>query len=310
MGALLRGIGNPSSEPQQPPLPIPDGAQFRSVIHTCAAGRRHYRTYVPASAAGGIAGVVVMLHGCTQTAEDFAAGTGMNELAELHRLVMIYPQQSRGDNAQSCWCWFNPEDQQRGRGEPEIIAGIARQVCTEFTVTGENCFVAGLSAGGAMAAILGRTYPDVFAAVGVHSGLPHGAARDVGSAFAAMAGRGETLPPAVSHCPAHARHQRWILFHGTQDATVHPSNADALERQALDGVSQTIESDGRGVAGGRSYRLHIATSTNGERVLESWRIEGLAHAWSGGRPNGSYTDPQGPDASAEMLRFFLGEGEV
>ncbi len=280
----------------------PQGATFERAQFSCAAGRRAYLTYVPASAAQGVAGIVVLLHGCTQTPEDFATGTGMNALAEQHRLVVIYPQQSRGDNAQSCWNWFSRGDQKRDRGEPAILAGITRQAMAEFGVSSDRTFVAGLSAGAAMAVILGETYQDIFAAVGAHSGLPFGAAHDVPSAFTAMAGR--AAEPAYTS--ANAGGSRTIVFHGSADATVAPVNGARIARQTLDrGPHQTICADEDGQASGRRYSRHSVTALDGTIVLEHWVIDGLGHAWAGGQPQGSYTDAKGPDASAEMLRFFL-----
>lgn len=304
MHALMARLRDPSAGTAS--VPVPDGAQFKSGSFTCASGTRAYRTYVPAAAAQGVDGVIMMLHGCTQTADDFAIGTGMNALAEMHRLVVVYPQQSRGDNAQSCWNWFSPGDQRKGRGEPAILAGIQRQVMAEFAIPRDRSFAAGLSAGGAMAMILGRTYGDVISAVGVHSGLPHGAARDVPSAYSAMAGNAAT----VADVPADGPSVRCIVFHGTADATVHPSNADAVARQVLQDAPRTIETETGGRAGGRSYRRRIATTPEGVTLLESWSIDGMAHAWSGGQPGGTCTDARGPDASAEMLRFFLNAEDI
>ncbi len=286
-----------------PDVPIPAGAEFRQGQHACTAGSRSFRTYVPASAAEGIEGAVMMLHGCTQTAEDFAIGTGMNALAEAHRLIVVYPQQSRGDNAQSCWNWFSPGDQRHGRGEPAILAGIAQGVMDEFGVPRARSFVAGLSAGAAMAVILGATYGKTFAAVGAHSGLPLGAAKDVPSAFAAMAGNGAEPPAAATGA-------RTIVFHGAADSTVHPVNGTRIVRQALDGgARQTIEHETRGTKSGRAFSRRIVMAGDVPE-LEHWTIERLGHAWSGGQPGGSYADPKGPDASAEMIRFFLNQKDL
>lgn len=298
MQALLAKLGTPGG---MPTVTVPDGAAFRSESFSCAAGTRSFRTYVPVSAGEGIQGLVMMLHGCTQTAEDFAIGTGMNALAEKHRLIVVYPQQSRGDNAQSCWNWFNPGDQRKGRGEPSILASIAQQVTAEFAIPPARCFVAGLSAGGAMAMILARSYPDVFAAVGVHSGLPHGAAQDVPSAFAAMGGN----IASNQELAGVGRPVRCIVFHGTADATVHPSNADAVARQALEGIPRTIETEASGMAGDRAYTRRLVTTPEGEVLLEHWSVAGGGHSWFGGQACGSHTDTQGPDASAEMVRFLL-----
>jgi poly(hydroxyalkanoate) depolymerase family esterase len=300
--SLIAQFKGPQISPKTAPEPIPAGAQFSEDAFTCKAGSRTYRTYIPASAAQGVTGVIMMLHGCTQTPEDFAAGTGMNALAEIHRLVVIYPKQARGNNAQSCWNWFSPGDQRRDRGEPAILAGIATSVCETHGIGRDRTFVAGLSAGAAMAVILGGTYADVFAAVGAHSGLPAGAAQDVPQAFAAMAG----------NAPVHARQprtnstMRTIAFHGTADATVHPSNGDAIARHAVDaGAPQSIETHSTAKASGRNFTRTVSSDLEGKPIVEHWAIDGQGHAWSGGQPGGSYTDPKGPDASAEMIRFFF-----
>lgn len=285
---------------------LPEGATFASDTFTCDAGTcdagsRAYRTYIPAPRTGGVTGVVVMLHGCTQNPEDFAAGTGMNQLSDRHGFVVVYPAQSRGDNAQSCWNWFRRGDQKRGRGEPAILAGLTREICAKHGVSREATFVAGLSAGAAMAAILGEAYPDVFAAIGAHSGLPVGAAKDVPSAFAAMNGT------AVASGPAHSGNAvRTIVFHGTADATVHPSNGDAIVQRVVSGtVGQVVEETRNGQINGRSFSCMTATGPDGRELVAHWRIAGLGHAWSGGQAGGTYTDPTGPDASAEMIRFFF-----
>lgn len=302
---MLARFNAPRISPGIPEILVPEGAEFRQESFTCAAGTRSFRTYVPASAANGTAGVVVMLHGCTQTPEDFAAGTGMNALAEQHRLVIVYPAQSRGDNAQSCWNWFSRGDQRRGRGEPAILAGMTSRVCVEHGVGRQHTFVAGLSAGAAMAVILGETYDDVFAAVGAHSGLPMGAAKDVPSAFAAMAGNAldAQSPPNTGGTV------RTIVFHGSADNVVHPSNGEGIARRALAGASQSIETTEKGKAAVRGFTRTVSSDLQGTALVEHWMIDGQGHAWSGGKPAGSYTDPHGPDASAEMIRFFFDTSE-
>lgn len=284
--------------------PVPSGASFQADRFACAAGGREYLTYVPASVRDGVQGMVVMLHGCTQTHADFARGTGMNALAEKHRLIVVYPQQARGDNAQSCWNWFSIGDQRRGRGEPEIIAQMALAVAGRHAVPQDRIFVAGLSAGAAMAVILGQTHPDVFAAVGAHSGLPFGIARDVPSAFAAMNGTGAADGPRRPD----AKPTPTIVFHGSTDTTVHPRNGDRIAADILAaGPDQTVIDRRTGKTGTRPYRCDTAAMPDGRILSEHWLIEGLGHAWSGGQPGGSYADPAGPDASAEMLRFFLSQ---
>ncbi|UWQ49094.1 PHB depolymerase family esterase [Leisingera caerulea] len=306
MGGLMGHLPQTGTRTAPIPPAHPEGAVFDQDTYTCAAGTRRYRTYVPASAQAGVTGIVLMLHGCTQSPEDFASGTGMNALAEKHRFVVVYPAQSRGDNAQSCWNWFSKGDQRRGCGEPAILAGLISQVCAEHGVDRDRTFVAGLSAGAAMAAILGETYPDVFAAVGAHSGLPAGAARDVPSAFAAMRGSILDAPVRSEHGPR----VRTIIFHGTADATVNPDNGDAIRRRALAaGPEQSIETSEHGQANGRRYTRLISSDPAGTPQVELWRIEGQGHAWSGGSATGTYADPKGPDASAEMVRFFFNNSD-
>jgi poly(hydroxyalkanoate) depolymerase family esterase len=291
----------PANVTSRAPTNVTKGASFTEDRFACAAGTRRFLTYVPATEVAGLQGLIVMLHGCTQTPEDFAAGTRMNELAEKHRLVIVYPHQSRGENAQTCWNWFRRADQRRGRGEPAILSGLAENVAARHGIRSGNVFVAGLSAGGAMAAILGETYPDVFAAIGVHSGLPVGAAKDVPSAFAAMSGNPMMRTDTHQSAPT-----RTIVLHGTADSTVHPANGQEIVRQLLDvGPLQTLQTEDCGRAVGRGYRRNVTTDESGVALVEHWEIDGLGHAWSGGSPGGSYTDAEGPDASAEIVRFFL-----
>lgn len=290
--AQMQGFGTPTG---------PVDHQMQAGQFTCDAGSRNYLTHVPTNAADGASGIVVMLHGCTQNPADFAAGTAMNTLADHHGFVVVYPQQARGDNAQSCWNWFSRNDQRRDRGEPAILSGLTRKIAADHGVGADKTFVAGLSAGAAMAVILGETHPDVFAAVGAHSGIPFGVAKDVTTAFAAMAGNAAE-PPATGS----ASGVRTIVFHGTSDTTVHPSNGDLIARHALSrGGAQTIETEDSGTASGRGFTRRASATTAGVPLLEHWVIDGLAHAWSGGKAAGSYTDTKGPDASAEMVRFFF-----
>jgi len=288
-------------------IPVPEGAAFRDLHYSCAAGARRYRLYVPASGADGLQGLVVMLHGCTQSPEDFAAGTGMNALAEENRLLVIYPAQTSQDNAMACWNWFRPGDQMRDAGEPAIIAGLTESVRAEFEIPGDRIFVAGLSAGGAMAAIMGETYPKLYAAIGVHSGLAYGSAHDVVSAFGAMKGEGH-VGDQITRCgTADENAPRVIVFHGSADRTVHPENARRIiARQGAD-PSRIRRTDHAPADGRHRYSRLVLPGADGTPLLECWMIEGADHAWSGGHPNGSYTDPRGPSASAEMVRFFLAE---
>jgi poly(hydroxyalkanoate) depolymerase family esterase len=299
----LPGLGQPTRVPE---LPLPDGAQFLERRHSCPAGARRYRLYVPSTAGEGLQGLIVMLHGCTQNPEDFAAGTGMNAMAEAQRVLIVYPGQTGGDNAMSCWNWFRPEHQMRGAGEPAIIAGLTTSVRDEYAISRDRVFVAGLSAGGAMAAIMGETYPELYGAIGIHSGLAYGSANDVISAFAAMRGPGEVQPARARRDGAGSQARpRMIVFHGSADATVHPSNAGRIVARHEESQGKIIRSEHRPSGDARAYTRLIAERSDGTHGIECWMIEGAQHAWSGGHPSGSYTDPCGPDASAEMVRFFL-----
>jgi poly(hydroxyalkanoate) depolymerase family esterase len=267
---------------------------------TGAAGVLDYRLYLPREHRAGMP-VVVMLHGCTQSAEDFARGTRMDTLADELGFVVFYPRQTQAANMQKCWNWFKPGDQERDRGEPALIAGATRQVLAEHGGDGARVYVAGLSAGGAAAAIMAARYPDLFAAVGVHSGLACGSARDLPSALSAMRsggraanGRGERFVPVIT-------------FHGDQDHTVNEANSREIVAAASGAAEATLTArveSGR-APGGRAYRREVSQDAQGRVLIEQWTVHGSGHAWSGGDAAGSYTDPQGPDASREMLRFFL-----
>ena len=283
------------------PAPVaPARGSFTELRFAGAAGHRSYKLYVPACAEVGVAlPLVVMLHGCTQSPDDFAAGTRMNDWAERDGFLVCYPAQTSSANGQRCWNWFKGVDQERGSGEPALTAGSTRDGMARRPVDPARVYVAGLSAGGALAATMGRRYPDLYAAVGVHSGLACGAAHDVNSAFAAMrAGAGPPLAEAgTGPVPA-------IVFHGDRDSTVNPVNADEVAAQAVHAAKVEMTSEDGTVPGGRSYRRTRHVDAAGRALVEQWTVHGAGHAWSGGSTAGSYTDPQGPDASGEMLRFF------
>jgi poly(hydroxyalkanoate) depolymerase family esterase len=287
----------PSSAPA-PSAAAPGRFETRSFAG--AGGSREYKLYIPATLPPGPRPLVVMLHGCTQSPDDFAAGTRMNELAEKEGVLVAYPAQSRAANAQKCWNWFNVADQQRETGEPALIAGIAQAIIAEGAVDPARVYVAGLSAGGAAAAIMASTHPDLFAAVGVHSGLACGAARDMPSAFAAMKKGGRGAAPARGR-----RVVPTIVFHGDSDATVHPVNGEHVIAQSAPGGTTAQRETHARSPGGMDYTCTVHNDPHGRPVLEHWQVQGLAHAWSGGSADGSYTEPNGPDASREMLRFFL-----
>jgi len=293
---------------------VPEGGQFLERSYSNHAGGRPYKLYVPRGYRGQAVPLIVMLHGCTQSPDDFAAGTRMNEMAEKHTFLVVYPAQVASANASKCWNWFNRNDQQRGYGEPALIAGITREVMAEYRIDQKRVYVAGLSAGGAAAAIMGATYPDLYAAIGVHSGLACGCANDLPSAFAAMRSGGVSPVSQASwlskkgheQIGANQRALPTIVFHGDQDKMVHPSNGDEILTQfgsATAELQTTVES-GR-VPSGYSYSRTRRCDASGQAVFEKWVIHGAGHAWSGGSPAGSYTDPLGPDATREMFRFFL-----
>ncbi|MBA3425602.1 MAG: PHB depolymerase family esterase [Rubrobacter sp.] len=292
--------------------------RFISGSYTNESGTRSYRLYVPSGAAGRSGQslpLVVMLHGCTQNPDDFAAGTSMNALAESGKFFVVYPEQSGSANMQRCWNWFQAGDQQRDRGEPSIIAGITREILITHPVDPQRVYVAGMSAGGAMAAIMAATYPDLYAAVGVHSGLAYGAAHDMPSAFRAMKQGAPDAAPGTLHGPGSARTNDLtravptIVFHGDRDNTVHRRNGEQVLRQwsgagAASAAGRATVRQGQ-ATGGRAYTHSVYLDADGNPVAERWIVHGAGHAWSGGDLRGSYTDPQGPDASAEMVRFFL-----
>lgn len=298
LAGLKTMFGNAGPGNQAPSAPV--GSSFVEHSYTQGGKTLHYRLYRPASARQDMP-LVVMLHGCTQSAEDFARGTQMNKLAEEQGFLVAYPSQTHAANAQKCWNWFNPADQQRDRGEPALIAGLTRQIIAEQGCDASRIYVAGLSAGGAAAAVMASAYPDLYAAVGIHSGLPCGAARDISSALMAMkqgnrAGAQTTMQAFV---PV-------ITFHGDRDDTVAQVNSQNIIAAAASSAGAlSIQIENGEAAGGRSYTREVSLNGAGEPVIEQWTIHGGGHAWTGGSSAGTYTDSLGPDASAEMMRFFL-----
>lgn len=297
-------IDEETFEPKSEPAKTLAGT-FTDGRFTNPAGSRDYKLYIPSGYTGQALPLVVMLHGCTQTPDDFAAGTKMNLLAEEALCGVLYPAQSMTANSSKCWNWFKAEDQQREGGEPAMIAGMVRQIIDTHGLDASRVYVAGLSAGAAMATTLAMTYPDLFAAVGVHSGLPHGVAQTLPDALGAMQGGTGPLGGGKAKGTHWASGVPAIIFHGDRDTTVHPSNADRVAAQysKLHQAGATVE-QGK-AANGHGYTRTTHHDAAGKPHLEQWRIHGAGHAWSGGSIQGSYTDPQGPDASREMLRFFL-----
>ena len=294
-------------KPPHKPDDVPED-RFVERSFSNSAGARDYKLFIPSRQAGRRP-LVIMLHGCTQSPDDFALGTGMNALAEVEGIYVAYPRQSQAANGQKCWNWFQTGDQGRERGEAGIIAGITRAIMAEHLIDPARVYIAGLSAGGAAAANIARAYPDLYAAVGVHSGLAAGCAQDLMSALMAMktGAPGGELPGASSgfgsRAMSAATRVPTIVFHGDSDATVNPKNGEAVLAQA--GIANlTLTRETGTEPGGHGFvRTRYADAT-GRTQVESWVVKGSGHAWSGGSTAGSYTDPRGPDASRAMLDFF------
>jgi poly(hydroxyalkanoate) depolymerase family esterase len=305
-GLGLEGLKQPT--PASIPDIVPKGGKFIAASYRNPAGSRAYKLYIPSRYQGQPLPLVVLLHGCNQSSDDFAAGTRMNVIAEEETCLVVYPEQPSDANPAKCWNWFRPNDQRRDQGEPSLIAGITRQVMRDYSVDPQRVYIGGLSAGAAAAAVMGAAYPDLYAAIGVHSGLACGAANDLSSAFVAMqqgtlaasSGSGDVLAGGDEEPVLPT-----IVFHGDRDTTVHPRNGDHVIAQSM-GTTASQRQVHRGrVSGGHAYTRTVHTDASGQATLEQWEIHGGGHAWSGGSTAGSYTDPRGPDATKEMLRFFL-----
>lgn len=299
-----RSPDSPVHAPEVVPIVTESPAgRFIAGAYEDRAGARSYKLYIPATYTGQALPLVVMLHGCTQSADDFATGTGMNALAEEGGCFVLYPEQAPSANHSRCWNWFRRDDQARDNGEPAVLAGMTRAVVGRYGIDRRKVNVAGLSAGGAMAAIMASAYPELYAAVGIHSGLACGSAHDVGSALAAMRGRPVSMSRATS---PDAPTTPTIIFHGARDKTVHPRNADHLVAQSTErlGASTDASTEQGQVRDGHAYTRTVYRDEAGHTVLEHWLVHEGGHAWFGGSARGSYTDPKGPDATREMLRFF------
>jgi poly(hydroxyalkanoate) depolymerase family esterase len=286
-------------------------SRFTYGFHEDEEGALHYRLFIPRAGREQPVSLVVMLHACGQDATDFAAGTGMNALAEEHGYLVLYPEQPCSAHWNRCWNWYDRAHHRRGAGEPALLAGLTRRIMAEHAVDPARVAVAGLSAGGAMAVILGRTYPELFSAVGCHSGLAHGSASSRISAMLAM--RNGPDPSAPAPPSPHAT-VPVIVFHGDADATVHRTHSCDVIRQSLDShalhrraadaeIAMVAET---GCAGGRQFTRHVHRDAAGGVLAEQWTVHGAGHAWSGGDLRGSHADILGPNASEEMLRFFFG----
>jgi poly(hydroxyalkanoate) depolymerase family esterase len=302
---LMRAFGtNPWSTPAEPAAPSArqEGhGRFEARTFANAAGSRSYKLYIPPGYTGAPLPLVVMLHGCNQSPDDFAAGTRMNVLADELNFLVAYPAQSQSANSQRCWNWFNPSDQLRGGGEPSIVAGITCEIVQTMNADPRRIYIAGLSAGGAAASTMASAYPDLYAAVCVHSGLACGAARDLASAFGAMQNGGAPGRRGDANLAAVPT----IVFHGDRDTTVHSVNGDHVMTQAKgagDWQTQVVRGE---TSPGHRYTRTVQSGPDGVPVHEQWVLHGGGHAWSGGSAAGSFTDPHGADASRDMLRFFF-----
>jgi poly(hydroxyalkanoate) depolymerase family esterase len=292
--ALLFGFQAPSSVTRP-------GGTFSPGSFDVGGRTLRYRLYVPSRHAGQPMPLVVMLHACGQDAGDFALGTGMNALAEEHGVLVLYPEQAAGAHWNRCWNWYDRTHHRRGKGEPAMIAALTRRIAADHGADGRRISVAGLSSGAAMAVILGRTYPDLFNAVGCHSGLAHGSATDGIGAMLAMR---DGAAPSILAGAAPSSGAPVIVFHGDADATVHRHNSAGVVQQSVDSRAVRVVEE-KGESGGRAYTRHLHTASDGAVLAEQWIVHGAGHAWSGGGTRGSYSDRHGPDASREMLRFFL-----
>jgi len=278
----------------------PRGALFKTDIYACEHGKRTYKVYIPATAktANTPLPLMIMLHGCNQTPDDFARGTGMNILAEEFGFLVVYPKQERKSQTNRCWNWYKPSDQARGAGEPALTASLTRHIISEYNVDPAKVYIAGLSAGASTALITATAYPDVFAAVGAHSGLPVGAAYDAASAMLAMRygmpGRSHSVPLPT------------IIFHGDADKVVNVRNCRYIATRATEPYPHLRRTQRNGyTASGKKYVRTSHRLGKGRSFIEQWVVEDAGHAWSGGSELGTYTNPNGPDASREMVRFLM-----
>jgi poly(hydroxyalkanoate) depolymerase family esterase len=323
LGGLGAGSAQPAAdaEPETAGVPPPAGS-FVSGVYSNGAGSRRYKVYVPsAHVAGRAMPLLVMLHGCTQDPDDFARGTQMNRLAEEQGFLVVYPAQEASANSSRCWNWFKSIDQTRDQGEPSLIAGITHQVIEQYGAHRDEVYVAGLSAGGAMAVIMGTSYPDLYRAVGVHSGLPYAAASDLPSALSAMKGGARRPASGAGKAGAALAAIPVIVFHGDRDATVSPANGERVLNDFMAGYQSGAQQGNSGAPGAISTIMDEGSVEGGHRfsrtslhtegrpvLAEHWLIHGAGHAWAGGSAQGTYTDAKGPDASREMLRFFKTQG--
>lgn len=293
------------------------GPAGEETVHEASTGElsREYRLYAPAGA-GPDAPLVVMLHGCGQDAEAFRDATGISELADEHGFLVAYPEQDAEANPSRCWNWFEPTHHTRGQGEAAVLAQVVHDVDAAHGIDGDRVYAAGLSAGAAMSAVLGATYPDVFDAVSVHAGLPYKAAEDGASAALAMAlAHGpdpSTLGEGAFEAGPHEDPTRVMVVHGDADTVVHPDNAARVVGQwartnTLAGAPMDAEPERsftRTPVGELASTVDCYEDADGSLLVEQWTVHGMHHAWSGGSAERAHTQPLGPDASAGVWSFF------
>ncbi|MEO8192759.1 MAG: PHB depolymerase family esterase [Gemmatimonadales bacterium] len=289
---------------------VPKGEFLMREVET-PEGPRRYKLYVPARYnKSRPAPLLVVLHGCTQDPDDIARGTRFNSLADESTFLVAYPEQPQKANGLKCWNWFDVAHQRRGKGEPALVAAIAQRVMNDYSVDARRVFIAGVSAGGAMALTTAYAYPEVFAAAGIHSGIAYGAVTSIADALTAMhsgAPNPAALSEAVIKGMGSRRHFPAIVFQGGADKSVNVVNASQVVAQLAESygprpLMKLSETSGEGAYG---YHFTRKVYGNGRPLVEQWIVTELGHAWSGGSKDGTYTDPGGPDASREMLRFFL-----
>jgi poly(hydroxyalkanoate) depolymerase family esterase len=306
----------------------PGAGTWEHLVDQRLSGRRSYAVYTPRGLRSGSAvPLVVVLHGCRQSAEDAALGTEVNAFADRAGFVVLYPQQSAADNPRLCWNWFDPRHQVRGFGEPAELARITERVLGAHgnahggvTLDRNRVHVMGLSAGGAMAGILGATYPDLYASVGIHSAPQYRAALGPVTAMLAMKSGGPDPERqgrrAYTAMGPRARVVPVFVVQGEADRTVWAGNGDAVVRQWLttsglaSGQAPAFEfarphaRRACRARGGLSYSVRDWNDSSGHPVVRYWTVPDLGHAWSGGARTGSYTDPRGPGATGAMWDFF------
>lgn len=291
-------------------------------------GSRNYKVWVPTGYEGTRAvPLIMMLHGCTQSPDDFAAGTQMNRLADEKGFLVVYPEQPSNANQSRCWNWFEPASQVRGSGEPSLLVAIVARLQGSYNIDPDRIYAAGLSAGAAMSVILGATYPDIFRAICVSAGLEYKAATSLNNAFTALNSGGPDANQqgvaAFQAMGAARRRVRVIVFHGASDFTVNTANGhqvltqwaqtndlvdDGSDNNSINDVpTNTINGT---VTNGYNFTRTIYKDNSGQSVLEKWIVQSMGHAWSGGSTAGSFTDPKGPSASQELWRFFSETGSA